>query len=162
MDEYAESQFDLFIQTGKIFLKPVWKFPQNIIPGVVGPNIVNSLYEKEGIINMFEHKIILDIASMDNVLFWHRNLGRGKGFPINGFKSNHYPDFLIYTKKGNLVVLETKGDDRDNSDSQAKARLGNTWARQAGPNFKYYMVFEKNSVDGAYTLDWFKKAMEGL
>lgn len=162
MDDYAEGQFDLFIETGKVFMKPVWKFPQNIIPGVVGPNIVNSLYEKEGSVNNFEHKIILDIASMDNILFWHRNLGRGKGFPINGFKSNHYPDFLIYTKKGNLVVLETKGDDRDNSDSQAKARLGNTWATQAGPKFKYYMVFEKNSVDGAHTLDWFKKAMEGL
>ena len=33
-------------------------------------------------------------------------------------------DFIIVTKKGNVILLETKGDDRDNSDSAAKNRLG--------------------------------------
>ncbi|TDB64363.1 DEAD/DEAH box helicase [Arundinibacter roseus] len=162
MDEYAEKQFGDYLETGKIFMKPVWKFPEQIVPGMVGPSIVRSLYEKEGSVNNFEHKIILEVASMDNVAFWHRNLGRGKGFAINGFKSNHYPDFIILTQSGNLIVLETKGDDRDNSDSQAKVRLGNTWAIRAGQKFKYYMVFEKNSIDGAYTWDRFKELMEGL
>ena len=162
MDEYAEGRFGVFTQTGEIFMKPAWKFPETIVPGQVGPSIVKSLYEKEGTVNNFEHKIILDVASLDNVLFWHRNLGRGKGFFINGFKSNHYPDFIILTKKGNLVILETKGDDRDNSDSQAKARLGNLWASLAGPSFKYFMVFDKNAIEGAYTLDRFKEMMEAL
>jgi type III restriction enzyme len=162
MDEYAEKQFNMMIEISDVFMQPVWKFPEVIIPGAVGSNIVNALYEKEGSVNNFEYRIIMDVASMENIVFWHRNLGRGKGFAINGFKSNHYPDFIILTKKGKLVVLETKGDDRDNSDSQAKVRLGNTWATQAGPAFKYFMVFEKNSIPGAYTLEQFREIMERL
>jgi type III restriction enzyme len=38
--------------------------------------------------------------------------------------------------------LETKGDDRDNSDSEAKNRLGRDWANEAGKDYRYFMVFE--------------------
>ncbi len=162
MDEYAENRFRKDLETGKIFMKPIWRFQEHIVPGQVGNDIINSLYEKEGSINSFEYKIILDVASMDNVVFWHRNIVKGKGFSVNGFKSNHYPDFIILTKSGKVVLLETKGDDRDNSDSRAKVRLGSIWASNAGPNFKYYMVFEKNTVDGALSLSEFKEVMEGL
>ena len=162
MDDYAEKRFKLFLETGKIYMKPVWKFPAHIVPGNTGPNIVKSLYAKEGSINPFEQRVLMDVASFDNVLFWHRNLEKGKGFAINGFKSNHYPDFIILTTSGKIILLETKGDHLDNSNSAAKVRLGNTWATQAGPNFRYYMVFEKNAIEGAYTLEQFKELMEGL
>lgn len=162
MDQKAEENFNRWLQTGEVSAQPSWKFPATIVPGQEGPLITKSLYEREGSLNAFEHRVILGIASLENIVFWHRNLERGKGFAINGFKSNHYPDFLLLTRAGNLIVLETKGDHLDNSNSAAKIRLGATWANQAGPGFKYFMVFEKNNLDGAYTLEQFMGLVEAL
>lgn len=161
-DVYAENQFKDFITIGRITTKPTWKFSEMIVPGKLGPSISNSLYEREGEMNNFEISVVTDISSLRNIAFWHRNLGRGKGFAINGYKSNHYPDFIAVTKSGKVLLLETKGDDRDNSDSIAKCRLGNKWAEIAGKDFKYFMIFDKASVDGAYTLDKAKELIRQL
>lgn len=161
-DTYAESQFSDLIKIGKIITDPSWAFQDPIVPGPLGPSIGNSLYEKEGSMNNFETTVITDLASLPNVAFWHRNLGRGKGFSINGFKSNHYPDFILVTKSGKVVLVETKGDDRDNSDSAAKCRLGNKWAELAGKDYQYFMVFDKNTIVGAYTVDKAKELIKQL
>ena len=95
----------------------------------------------------------MQIGTSSNILFWHRNLERGKGYFINGFKAKHYPDFILQTKSGKTILLETKGGHLDNTDSAAKCRLGNEWERLAGDNFAYFMVFDKNEIDGAYSLD---------
>ena len=124
--------------------------------------ITKSLYDREGSLNNFEHRVILGIANLENIVFWLRNLERGKGFSINGFKSSHYPDFILLTSSGNLILLETKGDHLDNSNSAAKIRLGHTWAEKAGQQFKYFMVFDKNSLEGAYMLEEFKNLIEAL
>lgn len=89
--------------------------------------------------------------NLDNIVWWHRNLSRGKGFRINGFL-NHYPDFIVKTKAGKVVVIETKGDDRDNSDSELKLKLGKLWEAKAGTEFKYMMVFDNNPINGAERL----------
>ena len=153
VDAYAESQFDDMVKTKKIHAVPVWHFSEMIVPGMPGSSISKSLYEREGAMNNFETSVIQDIASLPNIAFWHRNLGRGKGFCINGFKSNHYPDFIAVTTTGKIIVIETKGDDRDNSDSAAKCRLGNTWADKAGDDYFYFMVFDKKDIPGAYNAD---------
>ena len=70
---------------------------------------------------------------------------------MNGFSSNHYPDFIVYTKKGNTILLETKGDVFDNDDSKNKNSLGKTWAEKAGDRYKYFMVFETKEVENTYT-----------
>lgn len=162
VDVYAESQFNDAVTVGTIKAEAVWKFPEAIVPGRLASSIGNSLYEREGHMNNFEERVIMDIANMPNVVFWHRNLGRSKGFAINGFKSNHYPDFIIATKSDKVILLETKGDDRDNSDSEAKGRLGRKWAELAGPNYRYFMVFDKKVVEGAYTLDKAKELIRKL
>lgn len=149
-DEHAEKEFQMKVDTRKIKALPSFKLKKKITPGNLAPSIQASLYEREGDINNFEKQILLSISNLDNVKFWHRNLGRGKGFAINGFKSNHYPDFLIYTNKGNVVIIETKGDDRDNSDSIAKNKLGRKWAELSGDNYHYFMVFNRNAIEGAY------------
>ena len=105
------------------------------MPGNLGSSIGNSLYEREGKMNGFEEKVIMDIGTSKNIAFWHRNLGRSKGFCINGFKSNHYPDFILFTKSGKIILLETKGDHLDGSNSAAKCRLGNAWEKLAGNDF---------------------------
>ncbi|MFZ4504718.1 MAG: hypothetical protein ACOYM1_12295, partial [Methylovulum sp.] len=61
------------------------------------------------------------------------------------------PDFIVKTLD-RIVVIETKGDDRDNSDSELKLKLGKLWEAKAGPEFKYMMVFDNNTIDGAERL----------
>lgn len=96
-------------------------------------------------------RLINDIANLESVQWWHRNLSRGKGFRINGFL-NHYPDFIVKTKAGKIIALETKGDDRDNSDSELKLKLGKLWESKAGRDYRYMMVFENKPIDGAERL----------
>ncbi|MBC7569500.1 MAG: DEAD/DEAH box helicase family protein [Spirosoma sp.] len=161
-DHYAEEQFKKLLTVGKIAVAESFTFKKTIAPGQLGKSLGKSLYEREGSMNGFEERIISELAALPDVLFWHRNLGRGKGFAINGFKSNHYPDFVIYTKNGTLILLETKGDDRDNSDSAAKNRLGRTWADQAGRQYKYFMVFETNRLNDTYTISEAKELVAQL
>jgi len=66
---------------------------------------------------------------------------------------NHHHDFIVETKSGKILIVESKGDDRDNTDSMLKVKLGRAWANKAGNNYKYFMVFDKNVMDGAYNLN---------
>ena len=152
-DACAEEQFNDWLAVGKIKTQALWKFEHAIIPSKIGNDIGNSLYVHEGDMNGLEQQFILEIAHFSNLAFWHRNLGRGKGFALNGYKSNHYPDFILVTKNNKVIVVETKGSDRDNSDSMAKLRLGKSWATASGTDYTYMMVFDKNAIEGAYNLE---------
>lgn len=68
------------------------------------------------------------------------------------------------TKSGNLVLIEYKGDDRDNSDSKRKLNLGRKWQTQSGQSYRYFMVFKNRDfgIDGAYTMDQFVEIMKEL
>ena len=159
---FAEKQFRQSIDIDKVFIKSSYTLQTQIAPGETSKDITKSLYEKEGSMNGFEEKVINDIANLQNIAFWTRNTDRRNvGFYINGF-INHYPDFIIQTKNGKTIILETKGDDRDNSDSEMKIRLGQAWANKAGSNFKYFMVFDKKEVAGAYKLDDFMKLISQM
>ncbi len=148
--DYAAQRFDQLLLTGQITLAPHHSLPEWIAPARTAPALPASLYQKEGEINGFEQKVINEIANHSNVRWWHRNLEK-HGFYINGF-INHYPDFLVRMKSGKLVALETKGDDRDNSDSRRKLRLGRDWASRSGGQFVYLMVFESQSLEGTQRL----------
>ena len=161
-DSYAEGRFMDLLKSKKINTKANWKLGNEIVPGNTGSSIGNSLYEREGSMNNFEEQVAMEIGTSSNVAFWHRNLERGKGFYINGFKANHYPDFILQTKSGKTILIETKGDHLDGSDSEAKCRLGNEWERQAGNDFAYFMVFDKKEIKGAYTLDKAKELISKM
>jgi hypothetical protein len=57
-----------------------------------------------------------------------------------------------------------RDDDRDNSDSAAKLRLGRKWADKAGGRYRYFMVFQNRElrIDGTYALDEFMGIMQKL
>lgn len=150
-ERYAEKSFNNLLDKGLITCKPDFNFPSSISPTSTVSGIVKSLYLEEGEMNEFERKIINDVANLDNVVFWHRNLERGKGLQLNGF-INHYPDFIVKTAKGKIILIETKGTHLDGSDSISKLHLGNKWAASAGENYRYFMVFEKERLDGAKTI----------
>ena len=56
------------------------------------------------------------------------------------------------TKAGKIIALETKGDDRDNGDSELKLKLGKLWEAKAGRDYRYMMVFDNNPIEGAERL----------
>ncbi len=138
-----------------IFAKPSYRLPVKISPTAYTKNLVKSLYAAEADdMNDLEERVIRAAASLDNVRWWHRNRER-KDFCINGF-INHYPDFLIMMKSGVLLLVETKGDDRDNSDSKMKLDLGKDWEAKAGSDkYGYFMVFDKKPMEGALSVEEF-------
>ena len=163
MADYKEKHFYDMINTKEITCEPNFRFPKVISPVETMPPISKSLYTDEASVNGLEEKVILAVAGLENVKWWHRNIER-QGFYLNGF-INHYPDFIVMTKKGNIVVIETKGDDRDNSDSRAKLALGKKWEALAGAHrYSYFMVFDENDtgLDGAMTVAEFMGIMKRL
>ncbi len=154
-NEFAAKEFTTWLAIQKVKLQPSFRLQSSITPSENGPAITKSLYVTEGGVNNLESKVIRGVAELENVTWWHRNLERGKGFVINGF-INHYPDFIVLTANNTIVVIETKGDDRDNSDSVDKLKLGRMWANQAnqlshntGYRYHYMMVFEGNPIEDA-------------
>lgn len=146
-DKYAEKQFITLLDKGAVVCQGSFKFPKKISPKNTVQGITKNLYVEEGEMNDFERKVINEVANLDSVVFWHRNLERGKGFQLNGF-INHYPDFIVKMKNGKIILIETKGDHLDNSDSFKKLRLGEKWASKAGDNYRYFMVFNNARLDG--------------
>jgi type III restriction enzyme len=164
LGEYREGQFYKLLDAREILFRPVFALPKIVTPADTLGGLEKSLYESEAAVNSTERKVIEEIASRPNVRWWHRiSESKPYSFCINGFIT-HYPDFLVMTDKGTLIVVEVKGDDRDNSDSERKLRLGRKWADKAGDGYRYYMVFDKLnwSKEGAYELSEFIELMRRL
>lgn len=150
---HAASRFNALIDARKIFAAQSYTLPAEISPPTFN-RWSNSLYEAEESVNGWEFQIAAALSKLDNVHWWHRNRER-KEFRLNGF-INHYPDFIVRMKSGVTLLVEAKGDDRDNSDSRHKLTLGKIWEAKSGADkFGYFMVFDKNPIDGALRLDEF-------
>ena len=161
IDDYAKKTFFEQIDARKIFATPSYKFPATISLTNYQENWTNSLYAAEDSVNKLELKVAAALSSQENVLWWHRNISK-KGFCLNGF-TNHYPDFIARMKSGFILLIEAKGDDRDNSDSKRKLELGKLWQDKAGSDkFGYFMVFDKNNFDGTLSFDKFVSTLKNL
>ena len=149
---YRENKFNELLDTGEIICSPSYKLPSRISIKEQLIGVSKGLYkEEEGDINGFEKKVIAAISNLDSVKWWHRNPEYAKGFMINGH-INHYPDFIVHLHSGKTILLETKGDDRDNTNSKQKIDLGSKWQSKAGENYRYFMVFDDTVMSGAVTL----------
>ena len=153
-DTYVHKEFLSKVDSDKIILKPTYTFKKQKPYSAKGKSIAKGLYEPEESFNNFEAEVVNELANLDNVEFWTRNKERAD-FCINGF-INHYPDFIIKTKKGKIVLLETKGD---HLDAAKKIELGNLWASKAGNEYRYCLVYEDRNVEGAYTKEKFLSQM---
>lgn len=171
MNNFASDQFKFFVNSSQVKAEPSFKLsPKLSIPSVLPLNYEFQLYEKEAEANSLEKSFITELVGLENIHWWHRNLNRGKGFAINGYLNNHYPDFILMTKSKHIVLLETKGNMLDGSDSKYKLHLGNNWANLSNAmipssayRFKYFMVFEKETdLDNAYTFDQVLKVIRSL
>ena len=161
--EYRLKQFRKWIDSGKIVTKERYRLKDSIAVSSATSSIPDSLYEAEkDDMNNFERTVIDSVVALDNIHWWHRIIERND-FRLNGF-INHYPDFMIMTKSGRVILIETKGDHLDGDDSRRKVELGRRWADLSGRDYRYFMVFkEKNlGVNGSYTLDQFIDVMKDL
>ena len=160
-EAYMQERFYDLIERDRVFTEGTYTFPMVITPSESTDKVPKSMYEAEwDKMNGFERRTLDVIAGCEGVLWWHRIIEK-KGFHINGF-INHYPDFIVMMKSGKIVLVEAKGDDRDNGDSKTKLKLGQTWAAQAGRKFKYFMTFDQNSIEGAYNLEDFAEVLRDL
>ena len=150
------------IETRRVDVQRLYAFPKAIQPIHASSLIGGSLYEAEDKMNGFELELAGRFSGMDNVRWWHRVIER-KGFCLNG-PFNHYPDFVVMTASGTIVVVETKGEHLKNDDSNRKIKLGGAWANMSGNGYRYYMVFEDNVTppDGAVTLSELVRILEKL
>lgn len=158
---YRENLFYKWLEVGKIVCQEYYSFPDVITPSDATDSAPLSLYESEcDDMNKFEAELRDVLASTDSVEWWHRIISR-KGFRLNAF-GNHYPDFIVKMKSGRILLVESKGDDRDNSDSKSKLKLGKAWASNAGKAYRYFMVFDENPIEGAYTIADFAEMLKGM
>ena len=163
LDEYRRQKFNHLLETGQIECLPSFRLKREINPGTPFGLLSKSLYTSEQAINNFERKVIEKVSALPNFRWWHRNMDRLE-FCINGFL-NHYPDFIVMTNSGKVVMIETKGEHLvSNDDSRAKAELGKIWQAQAGGRYRYYMVGEYDvaSNPNAISLDELLKIMSEL
>lgn len=163
--DYRRKRFDDLIEMNKIVCREEngYVFPKVITPSYGFDKLEKSLYTAESDdMNNFEFKLLGSIAELNNVVWWHRIIDR-KGFRLNGF-INHYPDFVIRTQSGNIVLVEAKGEQLKNDDSKDKLALGKKWDLMCGSKFKYYMVFEHKDMEihGSYTMDRFIEILKNL
>lgn len=163
LDEYRKDKFKNMLETGKIECLPSFRLKREINPGNPFGLLSKSLYRSEQAVNGFELKVIEKVSSLPNVNWWHRNMDRLE-FCINGYL-NHYPDFIVMTNSGKIVMIETKGEYlTSNDDSREKAELGKMWQAQAGGKFRYYMVSENEiaSNPDAMSFDKFLNIIKDL
>lgn len=159
--DYERKKFIEGLDTGEIISDAEFTLKAFISPLATVSSMSKSLYKNEDEMDGFEKEVITEVAKLDNVVWWHKNLERGKGFFINAY-INHYPDFIVKLKNGTIILIETKGDDRDNSDSKRKLEVGKKWAVAAGSNYRYYMVFDKVKMDEAITVKELLSRIEAM
>lgn len=148
---HKERKFSDYLDVDRIIIKPSYELPETITPSSNAPAIQKSLYVNEPSMNNFEGQVINELANLENIVFWHKIIER-KGFRINGFL-NHYPDFLLLTKSRKILIVESKGDNLDNSDSMRKLRLAQLWTSKAGNDYRYFMVFDTKPIENAHRLE---------
>ena len=160
--EYREKVFYDLLNKGNIKIENTFSFEPIIQSSKLSSLRDKSLYEEEiDNLNSLENKVLTEIVSLDNIKWWHRNKDMKPGFCINAF-INHYPDFIICTENGNIIMLETKGDDRTNDDSKTKLKLCSKWADKAGDKYFYFMVFENSKIEGSLLVDEFIDTIKEL
>ena len=146
LTEHYKETFARWLETERIVCRPSYRLPVCIHPMDNTDMIGGSLYQAEEDMNQLEQDLVMELTSLPNVRWWHRNIAK-HGFCINGF-INHYPDIMLMTNSGKIILVETKGEHLKNDDSRDKIALGQAWRNAAGSQFKYYMVF----ADGAEPL----------
>ena len=162
LTQHYMDTFHQWIETEKVICSPHYQLPSVIHPTKSTSFLGGSLYQAEEDMNELEQDLVMELTALPNVRWWHRNISR-QGFCINGF-IHHYPDIMVMTESGKVILVETKGGHLKNDDSQDKIELGKAWQYAAGSMYRYYMVFrdEENLLHGAVSMKQFLEVIRQL
>ena len=161
LTQHYRETFENWLETERIVCKPYFHLPLSIHPTTSTDMIGGSLYQAEEDMNQLELELVMELTALPNIRWWHRNIAR-QGFCINGF-INHYPDIIVMTNSGKIVLVETKGEHLKNDDSREKIALGTAWKNAAGSQYRYYMVFrDEPSLTGAVSMRQFIEILKAL
>lgn len=162
LTQHYKDTFHQWIETEKVICSPAYQLPSVIHPANSTSFLGGSLYQAEEDMNELEQDLVMELTALPNVRWWHRNISR-QGFCINGF-IHHYPDIMVMTESGKVILTETKGGHLKNDDSRDKLELGKAWQHAAGSMYRYYMVFrdEEGLLPGAVNMKQFVKLVKEL
>lgn len=149
LENYAKKKFDEFMKKGKITVKSLEKFPVTITISQEIPQTFNkSYYKKIDKLNSEEKSFVerLDLDALPNIEYWVRNREKKDPFYIQGWQKNKfYPDFVAVTKKGDMISLEWKGEDRiSNEDTGYKVEIAEVWEKLGKGKLHFFLVHNKN------------------
>lgn len=163
LTQHYQETFKRWLETERIVCKPSYRLPMYIHPTTSTNIYGGSLYQaEEGNMDKLESALVRELTALFNVKWWHRNISK-REFRINGF-INHYPDFIVMTHSGKIILVEPKGKHLTNDESRKKIALGEAWRHGAGNQFRYYMVFRDgdNLLPGAVSMSQFVELMKAL
>ena len=149
LESHTQKVFNGLIAKNKVGLAPSDSYPATIALKSPVPKVFNkNLYERIDAINGEERGFVdrIDLGALDNIEFWVRNREKVDPFYIQGWrKGKFYPDFVATTKKGNIVVLEWKGEDRiSNEDTAYKVEIANIWQKLGRGKTHFFLVHNGN------------------
>jgi len=152
LESYTQKIFNGLMTKKKITLGLFDSYPATIALKSPVPKVFNkNLYERIDGINGEERGFVdrIDLGALDNIEYWVRNREKVDPFYIQGWrKGKFYPDFVAVTKKGNIVALEWKGEDRvSNEDTAYKVEIGNVWEKLGGGKTHFFLVHNGNTEE---------------
>ena len=163
LTQHYQETFKHWLETERIVCKPSYRLPMYIHPTTSTNIYGGSLYQaEEGNMDKLESALVRELTALSNVKWWHRNISK-REFRINGF-INHYPDFIVMTHSGKIILVEPKGKHLTNDESRKKIALGEAWRHAAGNQYRYYMVFRDgdNLLPGAVSMSQFVELVKEL
>ncbi len=146
---HAKNNFDKYVKEGKIKTKSFEKFSDKIMLEEELPQEFNkNYYKKIDKLNKEENTFInrLDLDTLSNIRFWIRNREKKDPFYLQGWKPNKfYPDFVAVTEKGNILVLEWKGEHLvTNEDTTYKVQVAKEWEHLGNGKLHFFLVTNDN------------------
>ena len=146
----AKTTFQNLEREKRLILNKKYYEPEDNIH-IKNPNMAKfkkHFYTELELMNSEETEFVEKINALDNVLFWYRNTEK-RDFYIQGWKKDlFYPDFIIMTNNGCKIIVEYKGAHlKGSEDTQYKQELGETWARLAGGQHRFFMAFKYNMAE---------------
>ena len=152
LELYTKKIFNGLMAKKSITLGLFDSYPTTITLKSPVPKVFNkNLYERIDGINGEERGFVerIDLGALDNIEYWVRNREKVDPFYIQGWrKGKFYPDFVAITKKGNIVALEWKGEDRvSNEDTAYKVEIGNIWEKLGRGKTYFFLVHNGNTEE---------------
>jgi len=149
LEAYTQKAYKELISKKKLGVVPFESYPSTILLKSPVPKVFNkNLYERIDSINGEERGFVerIDLGALDNVEYWVRNREKVDPFYIQGWKKGKfYPDFVAVTKKGSIVSLEWKGEDRlENPDTKYKQEIAADWEKLGKGKLRFYLVHNGN------------------